>query len=150
MPYSAFEPMSEDFKKVTQESIEHIYATFLARVAKGRKMTVAKVNEIAQGRVWSGNQAKKNGLVDELGSLEDAIAYAAKTVDLKEYRIKNLPRYKKDLGKILSNSPFVKMQMQQMVEQEIGSDNYKIMNDFKALSQLKGIQMRMPFVMEIK
>lgn len=150
IPYSAFEPMSEDFKKVTQESIEHIYATFLARVAKGRKMTVAKVNEIAQGRVWSGNQAKKNGLVDELGSLEDAIAYAAKTADLKEYRIKNLPRYKKDLGKILSNSPFVKMQMQQMVEQEIGSDNYKIMNDFKALSQLKGIQMRMPFVMEIK
>lgn len=150
IPYSIFEPISDDFKKVTQESIEHIYTTFLSRVAKGRKMTIDQVNEIAQGRVWSGNQAIKNGLVDELGSLDDAIAYAAKVAELKEYRIKNLPRYKKDLGKIFSNSPFMKLKMQQMVKQEIGSENYNLLNNFKELSQLKGIQMRMPFFMEIK
>ena len=150
IPYSIFEPVSEDFKKVTKESIEHIYNTFLSRVAKGRKMTVKQVDEIAQGRVWSGTQAKKVGLVDEMGNLEDAIAYAAKLAKLKDYKIKNLPRYKKDLGKILSNSPFMKMKMHQLIKEEIGSDNYKILNDFKQFSQLKGIQMRMPFVMEIK
>lgn len=150
IPYSIFEPISDDFKKITTESIEHIYHTFLSRVAKGRKMTVKQVDEIAQGRVWSGTQAKKNGLVDELGSLEDAIAYAAKVAKLKDYKIKNLPRYKKDLGKILSNSPFMKVKMHQLIKEEIGSDNYKMLHDFKQLSQLKGIQARMPFVMEIK
>ena len=150
IPYSIFEPMTEDFKKVTQESIEHIYKTFLSRVAKGRKMSINEVDKIAQGRVWSGKQAQKIGLVDELGSLEDAIAYAAKVADLKEYRIKNLPRYKKDLGKILSNSPFMKVKMKEMVETEIGSENYKMLNDFKQLSQLKGVQTRLPFIMEIK
>lgn len=150
IPYSIFEPISDDFKKITTESIEHIYHTFLSRVAKGRKMTIKQVDEIAQGRVWSGTQAKKNGLVDELGSLEDAIAYAAKVAKLKDYKIKNLPRYKKDLGKILSNSPFMKVKMHQLIKEEIGSDNYKMLHDFKQLSQLKGIQARMPFVMEIK
>lgn len=150
IPYSIFEPISDDFKKITTESIEHIYHTFLSRVAKGRKMTIKQVDEIAQGRVWSGTQAKKNGLVDELGSLEDAIAYAAKVAKLKDYKIKNLPRYKKDLGKILSNSPFMKVKMHQLIKEEIGSDNYKKLHDFKQLSQLKGIQARMPFVMEIK
>jgi len=150
IPYSIFEPISDDFKKITTESIEHIYHTFLSRVAKGRKMTPKQVDEIAQGRVWSGTQAKKIGLVDELGSLEDAIAYAAKVAKLKDYKIKNLPRYKKDLGKILSDSPFMKVKMHQLIKEEIGSDNYEILNNLKQLSQLKGIQARMPFIMEIK
>jgi protease-4 len=150
IPYSIFEPMSKDFKSVVQESIEQIYDTFISRVAKGRKMDVKEVDKIAQGRVWTGNQALKIGLVDELGSLEDAIAYAAKITELKDYKIKNLPRYKKDLGKMLSNSPFMKAKLNEVIQTEIGNDNYKILSNFKHISQLKGIQMRMPFVMEIK
>ncbi len=146
--YSPFEPISEDFKKITQESIEQIYNVFLSRVAKGRNMTVEQVNEIAQGRVWTGNQAKDKGLVDELGSLDDAIAYAAKVAEISIYRELNLPRYKKDIGKILSDSPFISAD--KIIENEIGSDTYKILNNYKHLSQLKGIQMRLPYIMEIK
>lgn len=60
-----------------QASVENIYDKFVALVAAGRDMTVPEVDNIAQGRVWSGTDALENGLVDEIGTIEDAIAYAA-------------------------------------------------------------------------
>ena len=87
--YSLFEPIDEDYKNVVLESIESVYSTFLQRVADGRKMTREQVDTIAQGRIWTGTDAVKNGLVDELGSLEDAIKYAATVAKIKEYRIEN-------------------------------------------------------------
>ncbi len=148
--YSPFKPITEDFKKVTQEGIEQIYNVFLSRVAKGRKITTQQVNEIAQGRVWSGVQAKEIGLVDELGNLDDAIAYAASLVDIEKYKIITLPKYKKDFGDMFKNSPFLKMQTKNLIANEIGAENYKILKKFKAMSELKGIQARMPFILEIK
>src|SRR6185503_2680656 len=61
-----------------QALIERIYSTFTKRVAEGRKMSVADVDSIGQGRVWSGEDAMKKNLVDEMGGLNDAIAWAAK------------------------------------------------------------------------
>lgn len=148
--YSPFEPMNEDFKGFAQESIEQIYTTFLSRVSKGRNMTTEQVNEIAQGRVWSGVQAKKIGLVDELGSLEDAISYAANLANIKEYKIVNLPRYKKNFDDLFKNNPFLKLQTKTLIENEIGTENYKALNSFKKMSEFKGVQARMPFIMEIK
>ena len=65
--YSIFEPMGENFKGYVLESIEKTYATFLKRVAEGRNMSTAQVDAMAQGRVWTGMDAKKLGLVDEIG-----------------------------------------------------------------------------------
>ena len=77
--------LAPELANIIQQSIEHGYQRFLELVAQGRDMTVEEVDKIAQGRVWSGLQAKKLGLVDELGSLEDAIASAAKLAGVNTY-----------------------------------------------------------------
>ena len=69
--YSVFEPMTEDFYNVTKEGVEIVYSTFVNKVAEGRNMTFDQVDEIAQGRVWTGKQALENGLVDEVKALYD-------------------------------------------------------------------------------
>ena len=74
--FSLTTPWSDSEKAVVQKYIDAFYATFLKRVADGRKMTEADVDKIARGRVWSGNRAKQLGLVDDFGSLLDAIAHA--------------------------------------------------------------------------
>ena len=149
--YSAFEPMNKDFYKVTLEGVEDFYEIFLDRVAKGRGMTRDQVNEIAQGRVWTGVQAKEKGLVDELGSLDDAVAYAAELANVSDYKVKNYPHYEKDFENAFGNGfPFLKIDTKAIIENEIGTENYKALHNFKQFSELKGIQARMPFVMEIK
>ena len=94
--YSPFEPLDADFRNFTQESVESIYKTFVTRVATGRKMTFAQVDAIAQGRVWAGSDALKLGLVDAIGGMDDALAYAASLVKLKEYDTVSFPEFKKD------------------------------------------------------
>ena len=75
-------PFNEEEKALLQHRIERGYNLFVNRVAGGRKMKQAQVDSIGQGRVWTGEQAIKIGLVDRLGTLEDAIAYAAKLVNM--------------------------------------------------------------------
>ncbi|MCI5131315.1 MAG: S49 family peptidase [Candidatus Electrothrix sp. EH2] len=74
--------MSEDFQSAVQLNVEHGYEQFIRLVAQGRGMDIAEVEKIAQGRVWDGATALQLGLVDELGSLEDAAAAAAQMVGL--------------------------------------------------------------------
>ncbi len=74
-----------------QAYVERGYKLFLSRVAAGRKMTTAQVDSIGQGRVWTGQQALGIGLVDKLGNLEDAVAYAAKIAKLKKYSTADYP-----------------------------------------------------------
>ncbi|HUY83257.1 MAG TPA: signal peptide peptidase SppA, partial [Steroidobacteraceae bacterium] len=76
-------PLSDGEKQILQSSVEHAYDQFLARVAVGRKMSVADVEKIAEGRVWSGVDARHLGLVDHLGGLQDAIAAAAKLAGMR-------------------------------------------------------------------
>ncbi|PHQ56138.1 MAG: signal peptide peptidase SppA [Lutibacter sp.] len=147
--YSVFEPMTEEFRVVTTEGVEAVYTTFLERVAEGRGMLVEEVDKVAQGRVWSGVDALKNGLVDELGNLDDAISYAAELADLTDYRVRNYPSYKVDFQDRLNKFPFMKTKVE-MIKDEVGVENYKIYEKIKDFSKLKGIQARMPFVINIK
>ena len=79
-----------------QASVEKIYGKFTSLVAEGRDMTVARVDEIAQGRVWTGAEALEIGLVDQIGTLEDAITYAAKSIEgvagLEDVKIESYPK----------------------------------------------------------
>ena len=78
-----------------QRSIESIYTRFVGLVSEGRDMTVQQVDEIAQGRVWTGSDAVKIGLVDEIGGLNEAMAYAAVSggdSDLSNWNIVEYPR----------------------------------------------------------
>ncbi|MFZ2430211.1 MAG: signal peptide peptidase SppA [Lutibacter sp.] len=147
--YSLFEPISEEFRTVTTEGVEDIYTAFVARVSSGRNMSVQAVDSIAQGRVWSGVDALQNGLVDELGDLDDAISYAAELAAIVEYKVRNYPDYKLDLGEKLSSFPFMKSKEKAMIE-ALGLENYKTYQTIKQFSELKGMQARMPFILEIK
>ena len=82
--------MNKKFYDVTKEGVEQVYTTFLERVAIGRNMTLEEADEVAQGRVWTGKEALENGLVDSLGSLEDAINIAADLAEIEDYRIRKL------------------------------------------------------------
>lgn len=146
--YSVFEPMPEGFYNVTLESIENVYDSFVEKVAAGRKMTIAEVDSLAQGRVWTGKEAMDNGLVDELGGLEDAIKMAAELAEVEDYRVRNYPNYEKEF-KDMIKGPFAKAKTS-LIKNEIGDENYKMIKNFKYFSELKGIQTRLPFLLEIK
>ncbi|MEL4456108.1 signal peptide peptidase SppA [Lutimonas vermicola] len=146
--YSLFEPMNDDFYKVTKEGIERVYVTFVTKVAEGRNLTYEEVDQIAQGRVWTGKQALDNGLVDALGGLEDAIKLAASIVELDEYRIRSYPDYKKEF-KDLFSGPFGSIKEQLLLD-EIGEENLKLIKHAQNFDNWTGIQARLPFLLEIK
>lgn len=135
----------EEFAIVQQE-VDTIYGTFLNRVSVGRKMPIEKVNAIARGRVWTGKDAKEIGLVDELGGLKNAIAYAARKAGVKEPKVLYYPLRKEDKWMDL---------LEQFEEQNntsihsanstIPKDLIKYFNQLKTLENKTGFQMRLPF-----
>jgi protease IV len=139
-------PMDAQEKMVMQREVDRIYDVFTSHVAEGRNMDVKKVDEIGQGRVWTGDDAVKIGLVDTIGYLNDAIKIAAHMANLDHYRITNLPKLEDPIDKILKElSGGVKLSM---LKAEMG-DNYKYIEMVKKLEQMKGIQARLPFEAEI-
>ncbi len=141
-------------QKYFQENVDHIYDSFLGVVADGRKMSKEQVHTIAQGRVWTGVKAKEIGLVDRLGSLQDAIACAARMAGTSDYKIKEYPLSKEPLQQFIEqftgnkddkNSSFKTT----LMRQELGT-LYPYVEQIKSLQNLSGIQMRMPYTIEIK
>ena len=135
---------------ITQEEVDEIYDQFLQRVADGRKMKKNQVNVIARGRVWTGRDALRIGLVDQLGGLKDAIAFAANEADLKNPKVLYYPLKKEDkLGDLLElideqeEDESVRIKSQQIPKELM--DYYA---SIKKIENMSGIQMRLPF--EIK
>ncbi|MEO8070090.1 MAG: signal peptide peptidase SppA, partial [Acidobacteriota bacterium] len=104
---SPFRPFSADERARVEEQMQTTYELFLKRVADGRREPVAKVDAVAQGRVWTGRQAKERGLVDELGGLDDAIRIAKDRAKIDPGKRVDLTVYpqKKTLYEVLAN-PF--------------------------------------------
>lgn len=135
----------EEFAIVQQE-VDTIYGTFLNRVSVGRKMPLEKVNAIARGRVWTGKDAKEIGLVDELGGLKNAIAYAARKAGVKEPKVLYYPLRKEDKWMDLLE------QFEEQNNTSIHSANstipknlIKYFYQLKTLENKTGLQMRLPF-----
>ena len=148
--YSPFTPLTPEFRSFAQEGVEKIYDVFLTRVANGRKMTKIQVDSIGQGRVWSGADAIKIGLVDKIGGLKDALKAAAILGKTKTYSTVSYPEYEKDFNDVLKKiMPFAQSK-QSLIKDEIGEQNYKILNHIKQLNAQKGIQARMLFEMKIE
>ena len=148
--YSVFEPMNKRFYDVTKEGVEQIYTTFVNRVAAGRKMTFEQVDAVAQGRVWTGKEAISKGLVDELGGLDHAINAAAQLAELDSYKIRNFPNYKTDIKEMFNISPFGKVNKEEVLKEALGDENYRLFIKINELKNLKGIQARMPYILDIK
>jgi len=147
--YSIFEPMDNNQRAFIKESINSIYDLFTTRVAQGRGMTKDNVHNIAQGRVWTGTDAVANGLVDELGGLDQALAYAAELTKLEDYKTVQYPIFEKDLDKMLQDFGFIQSK-EELIKEELGVANYKILQDIKTMTKQKGIQLMCPFATEIK
>ena len=144
MGYSPFEPLSEGFEKSTISAIEKVYHTFKSRVSEGRSLSMEIVEEIAQGRVWSGKNAVEIGLVDTLGGLQEAITGAAELAKIDKYNLVDYPKYDDDFESMLLNA-FSQAQtklFQHPIE--------KYASDFIELSQLEGIQTRIPYSIKME
>ena len=144
MGYSIFEPLSRGFEKSVKTTIEKIYHTFKSRVAEGRSLSMEMVEEIAQGRVWSGKDAIEIGLVDELGGLMKAITTAAELAEIEKYNLIDYPKFDDGLESILL-SAFSKVKtkiLQHPLE--------KYASEFIELSRLEGIQTRIPYSIKIE
>ncbi|WP_203969075.1 signal peptide peptidase SppA [Capnocytophaga stomatis] len=143
MEYSLFEKPTESFIKEARESVENIYDVFLNRVAKGRNMSVEQVNEIAQGRVWSGREALQIGLVDEIGTLNDVLSFVAKENGLESYKIESYPIFKTSLKEMFQEYP-TSLKVNTL-QKEMGKEAYEMYQKIQNLSQQEGIQARMLF-----
>jgi protease IV len=128
--------------KVLTNQIENIYQVFIGHVAEGRKMTAAEVDSIGQGRVWSGTDAKRIGLVDEIGGLQKAVEEAAKLSGITEYKIVNYPKMKDPFTRFFEDmmDDTKTSQMKEML-----GENYVYFEYLDNMKSQKGIQARMPF-----
>lgn len=147
--YSVFRPLDENFRAFTLEGVEKIYKTFVTHVAEGRKMTFEQVDAIGQGRVWSGADAVKIGLVDKIGGLDDALKYAADLAKIKDYKTQNFPEYDKNFKDLLGKLPFVQSK-EEFIKAEVGEENYKVIEQIRKVQAKKGIQAAMPFEITIQ
>ena len=127
-----------------QNSIEQIYSTFTKRVADGRKMTVAQVDSIGQGRVWAGVDALNIGLVDKLGNIDDAIAKAAELAKISNYSIVYYPKQKDWFTLLFSNDD----ELEAALKTKLGSLYFTYEGIDHILNQ-KGIQARIPMEISI-
>lgn len=131
---------------VIQQSVETVYGRFISHVAEGRNMTTAEVDSIGQGRVWSGASALKIGLVDTLGSLNDALTIAAELADISDYSTTALPELSDNSMSMLLNLLSMKIFTP---ESQIPEELAPVLHEYERIKHLKGIQCRMePFVME--
>lgn len=137
--------LTEEEILIIQEEVDLVYTEFLERVASGRGMTKEKVDKVARGRVWTGSDALKVGLVDELGGLQDAISYASKKASLKTTKIVYYPKKKDDsFDKLLE---LLEEEQEESIKQKssfsnILLKNYQLLLDVESM---RGIQMRLPF-----
>jgi protease IV len=142
-------PLTDDEFKIIQESVVNIYDDFITKVSVGRKIDKAAVDSLGQGRVWSGVDAKRLGLIDEFGGLEAAIASAAELAKIKTYRVKDFPKLKDPFEKLMED--VMGQSQTSIIEKEL-EGNYKILKQFQflqSIKDLKGIQMMMPYHIDI-
>lgn len=145
---TASRPMTDAEKRFIQNGVDTTYSVFKTRVVNGRKLSGAVVDSIAQGRVWSGVQAKELGLVDRIGGIQDAIACAAKMVHAGSFKVKEYPEPQGGLEKVV-RSLGGDMQSS-MVKKELG-ENYSLYEQVKRIKEMNGqVQARIPFDIEIR
>ncbi|ASZ12077.1 signal peptide peptidase SppA [Chitinophaga pendula] len=141
-------PLTPAERQMIQASIDSTYATFKSRVVAGRKLSPDVVDSIAQGRVWSGVQAKRLGLVDRIGGLDDAITSAAKLAGIKDYRLRQYPEAQNPINKLMKTVSGDASTS--LIKRELGQ-NFTIYQQLKRLREMTGsVQAALPFDMQIR
>ena len=141
-------PLNAEETALLEQYIDRGYKLFRKRVADGRKLSVEQVEEIAQGRVWLGNDALPIKLVDAVGSLDDAVKKAAELAKLKEYRATSYPE-EEDWLSDLFNSVTKKSYLDEEMQAALG-EYYEPLRFVKNLNSQSTIQARLPYIINIK
>ena len=141
-------PFNAEEMEMLGQYIDRGYNLFRKRVADGRKMSIDQVEEIAQGRVWLGNDALPIKLVDAVGSLDDAVKKAAELAKLKEYHTASYPEAEDWLASLL-NGVSKKNYLDEQMQAALG-EYYEPLRFVKTLNQRSAIQARLPYYMQIK
>lgn len=136
---NGFRPLDEVEIATFQNSVEQIYALFTQRVASGRKMSVAAVDSIGQGRVWAGQDAIGIGLVDKIGSIDDAVKKAAELAKVSDYAIVYYPKQSDWFSMLFRDDD----DMDAAIRAKLGKFYFMFDGVDQILSQ-EGIQARMP------
>ncbi len=135
-------PLTQEEYDIIQKGVVDVYNTFTSKVAEGRDMSQENVDDIGQGRVWSGTNAMDINLIDEYGGLEAAVAGAAELAELEDYRIFELPEQKDPFQELLEQ---LEEDMQtSWIKYQLG-DQYKYYKTIQDIKHLKGVQARMPY-----
>ncbi|MBJ6109713.1 signal peptide peptidase SppA [Hymenobacter sp. BT523] len=147
-------PLSEFEKRTLQEEVNRIYADFTSKAAQGRHMPVERLRRLASGRVWSGLEAKSNGLVDVLGDYQDALKIAAARAHLKadDYRVQRLPRQRSEIESLLSTFGMGDDNDEaktKALKAELGP-LYPAYAQYQQLMQMRGVQARLPYTLDIQ
>jgi len=139
-------PLTDFEKQVIHTQVNAGYQNFIGKVAQGRKKTLDEIDSIGQGRVWTGEQALKIGLVDQLGSFDDAVHEAAKLAKMKSYNLTSYPEQKTLIESILGD--MTDQMKVYFVKQQLGV-NYRYFENLQHLRNMTGIQARLPFELDI-
>lgn len=143
---SVFRPMEDSERAIIQKSVEEIYDVFITHVAEGRSIEKSQVDSVGQGRVWSGVNAKEIKLIDEFGGIERAIEIAKEKAKLDNYRIVELPRQKDPFQQILEQ---LKGDSQESAIKQYLGFSFKYYKNLNELINLKGVQARLPYFIDI-
>lgn len=147
--YSIFQAPEGHFKATIKEGIEHVYETFKQRVAEGRNMTLEEVEAVAQGRVWTGEQALQNGLIDGLGGMDEALAAAARMAELEEYNLISYPKIEPEFEDFISlMGPFGTID--QVLLDHYPEEIRAFLTTLKVETNRPNVELRLPYTVEIK
>lgn len=156
---SGVRPLDDEEVAYNQKLVEHIYDKFMGIVSDGRKMSIAQVDSIAQGRVWTGTQGVEVGIVDKIGGIEDAIKYAAcialgkdpdnnyRDVDNSEFKVVEYPKVKTQMELLLEG--FGSSEQHALIQKFFGKANLKeLAEDFQNSKGVKTYA-RMPYTIQL-
>lgn len=139
-------PLTADERDLIQQEVNKTYDTFTKKVANGRKISQSQVDSIGQGRVWTGAQAAKIGLVDRLASFNEAITAAARKAKLKDYKLVSYPAMKDPLEAFLGSSSD---KLKTWIMKKEMNEGYLLYEQAKQVMQQSGIQARLPYMINI-
>ncbi len=140
---AVYRPLNEAEKGFIQQSIDRIYLQFKQRVAQGRNKDINYIDSIAQGRVWSGEDALRLGLVDKIGGLQAAVECAARMAKVEKYRLREYPEKSNWLNELLGKSSTEPMAK---IKQQLGEEHFRIYEQMIQVKQMCNVpQTRLPF-----
>ena len=146
---SPFSGLSSGTLAIAQRSVVNTYNRFVHFVSKNRNKTTEEVDAVGSGRVWSGKRAKEIGLVDEIGSLNDAVKYAANKANIAEYEAVSYPakvdKFEQIMGSLRQGNI-----AESYVKSQISEENYQLFKVFSDQNFKNSIQMAMPYIIRIK